>query len=118
MVMALHYPPYSSGEHGSSPDVQGPISTLARRHGVELVLTGHDHDYERTRPIDGTTYVVTGSSGAPIRPIQPRWFTAEARTEPHYVLVDVEPERLILRAVNLRGETFDTAVIDANPPHS
>jgi predicted phosphodiesterase len=117
MVMALHYPPYSSGEHGSSADVQGPISTLARRHGVELVLTGHDHNYERTQPIDGTTYIVTGSSGAPIRPLHPRWFTAEARTEPHYVLVDVEPQRLIVRAVNLAGDTFDTTVIDNNPPH-
>jgi predicted phosphodiesterase len=116
MVMALHYPPYSSGEHGSSSDVQSPISTLARRHGVELVLTGHDHNYERTQPIDGTTYIVTGSSGAPIRPLRPRWFTAEARTEPHYVLVDVEPERLIVRAVNLAGDTFDTTVIDNNPP--
>jgi 3',5'-cyclic AMP phosphodiesterase CpdA len=116
MVMALHYPPYSSGEHGSSSDVQSPISTLARRHGVELVLTGHDHNYERTQPIDGTTYIVTGSSGAPIRPLRPRWFTAEARTEPHYVLVDVEPERLIVRAVNLAGDTFDTTVIDNNAP--
>jgi acid phosphatase type 7 len=116
MVMAMHYPPYSSGQHGSSAEVQGPVSTLARRHGVELVLTGHDHNYERTESIDGTTYVVTGSSGAPIRAVRPRWFTAEARTEPHYVLVDVEPERLILRAVNLQGDTFDTAVIDDNPP--
>jgi len=115
LVMAMHYPPYSSGEHGSSAEVQGPISALARRHGVELVLTGHDHDYERTRPIEGTTYIVTGSSGAPIRPVKPRWFTAEARTEPHYVLVDVEPRRLIVRAVNLAGDTFDTAVIDDNP---
>ncbi len=117
LVMALHYPPYSSGEHGSSADVQGPISSLARRHGVELVLTGHDHNYERTQPIEGTTYIVTGSSGAPIRPLHPRWFTAEARTEPHYVLVDVEPQRLIVRAVNLAGDTFDTTVIDNNPPH-
>ncbi|HTE52757.1 MAG TPA: metallophosphoesterase [Kofleriaceae bacterium] len=116
MVMAMHYPPYSSGEHGSSSDVQGPVSALARRHGVELVVAGHDHDYERTKPIDGTTYLVSGSSGAPIRPVRPRWFTAEARTEPHYVLIDVEPERLILRAVNLAGDTFDTTVIDANPP--
>jgi predicted phosphodiesterase len=116
MVMAMHYPPYSSGEHGSNADVQGPISSLARRHGVELVLTGHDHNYERTEPIEGTTYVVTGSSGAPIRPLRPSWFTAQARTEPHYVLVDVEAERLILRAVNLAGDTFDTTVIDPNPP--
>jgi predicted phosphodiesterase len=116
MVMAMHYPPYSSGEHGSSADTQGPISALARRHGVELVVAGHDHNYERTKPIAGTTYVVSGSSGAPIRPLRPSWFTAEARTEPHYVLIDVEANRLILRAVNLAGDTFDTTVIDDNPP--
>jgi 3',5'-cyclic AMP phosphodiesterase CpdA len=116
MVLAMHQPPYSSGEHGSSSTTQGPISALARLHGVELVVAGHDHNYERSQPIDGTTYVVSGSSGAPIRPVRPRWFTAEARTEPHYILVDVEPHRLILRAVNLAGDTFDTTVIDDNPP--
>lgn len=116
MVMAMHYPPYSSGEHGSSSDTQGPISALARRHGVELVVAGHDHNYERSKPIEGTTYIVSGSSGAPIRPVRPSWFTAEARTEPHYVLVDVEANRLILRAVNLAGDTFDTTVVDDNPP--
>lgn len=111
MAMMLHYPPYSSGEHGSILEVQAPVGELARRYGVELVVAGHDHNYERTRPIDGTTYVVSGSAGAPIRPVRPRWFTAEARTEPHYVLVDVDGRRLILRAVNLQGETFDTQVL-------
>jgi len=118
MVLALHHPPYSSGKHGSAPEVQKPITELARRHGVELVITGHDHNYERTRPIDGTTYIVSGSAGAPIRAVRPRWFTAEARTEPHYVLVDVEEDRLIVRGVNLRGETFDTAVLEDVPPAS
>ena len=81
------------------------------------MIAGHDLDYERTRSIDGTTYMVSGSGGAPIRPVNPRSFTAEARTEPHYVLIDVESDRMILRAVNLQGDTFDTYVIDDNPPH-
>ncbi len=117
MAIMLHYPPYSSGEHGSSLEVQRPVAALAKKHGVELVIAGHDHDYERTRSIDGTTYMVSGSGGAPIRPISPRSFTAEARTEPHYVLIDVESDRMILRAVNLQGDTFDTYVIEDNPPH-
>jgi len=116
LVMFLHYPPYSSGAHGSHLGVQEPIRELAKRHGVELVLAGHDHDYERTKVIDGTTYVVTGSAGAPIKPVRPQWFTAHARTEPHYVLIDVESDRLVVRAVNLKGETFDTTVITPNPP--
>jgi Icc-related predicted phosphoesterase len=116
MVIFLHYPPYSSGKHGSMMEVQKPITDLSRRHGVELVVAGHDHNYERTEPIHGTTYIVSGSAGAPIYPVNPRSFTASVRTEPHYVLVDVERDRMVTRAVNLQGDTFDTAVIEPNPP--
>lgn len=116
MAMMLHFPPYSSGKHGSHMGVQKSISELARRYGVEVVIAGHDHNYERTKLIDGVTYIVSGSAGAPIRPVKPQWFTAEARTEPHYVLIDVERDRLVMRAVNLRGDTFDTAILRDNPP--
>ncbi|HUS67544.1 MAG TPA: metallophosphoesterase [Kofleriaceae bacterium] len=116
MAMMLHYPAYSSGRHGPSLNVQKPVSDLARRYGVELVITGHDHHYERTKPIEGTTYIVSGSAGAPVRPVSPRWFTAEARTEPHYILIDVDEKRLIMRAVNLQGDTFDTHVMEDLPP--
>jgi Calcineurin-like phosphoesterase len=116
MVMFLHYPPYSSGAHGSNLELRAVMSRLAKTYGVELVITGHDHDYERTKSIDGTTYIVSGSAGAPILPIRPHDFTAAARTEPHYVLVDVDGDQLSIRAVNLNGEVFDSVVIPANPP--
>lgn len=116
IVMFLHYPPYSSGDHGSHKGVQKPITDLAKKYGVELVIAGHDHNYERTVPIHGTTYVVSGSAGAPVKAVKPQWFTAHARTEPHYVLVDVENDRLTMRAVNLRGETFDSHVVKAVAP--
>ena len=116
MVIQLHFPPYSAGKHGSNKAVQKPIADLARRYGVELVVTGHDHNYERTKVIDGTTYVVTGSAGAPIRPVTQRKFTAHTRTEPHYVLFDVADGQITLRAINLEGEVFDSAVLRPNPP--
>jgi acid phosphatase type 7 len=116
MAILLHNPAYSSGAHGSDLDVQEVIGGLASRYGVELVVSGHDHDYERTIPIAGVTYLVSGSAGAPIRPVRPRWFTAEARTEPHYILVDAEASQLVVRAVNLRGEVFDSVVLPDNAP--
>ena len=116
IVMMLHMPPYSSGQHGSNLTVQRPITRLARQYGVELVISGHDHNYERTKPMAGTTYIVSGSAGAPIRPVGISPFTAVARTEPHYVLIDVSQTGLAIRAVNLRGDTFDTAWIPPNPP--
>ncbi|CAN5819241.1 hypothetical protein BH11MYX2_BH11MYX2_26520 [soil metagenome] len=116
MVLFLHNPPYSSGAHGSDLQLREVLSKLAKTYGVELVVTGHDHDYERTKPIDGTTYLVSGSAGAPILAVSPQAFTAKARTEPHYVLVDVDGDKLTIRAINLRGEVFDSTVIPANPP--
>mgnify|MGYP006276722855 CR=1 FL=1 len=59
-VIVLHHPPFSSGlVHGSSSAFQWPY----RDWGVDLVLAGHDHEYERVVR-SGVTYVVEGSSGA------------------------------------------------------
>ncbi len=116
MILFMHNPPYSSGAHGSDLQLQPVIKELAKTYGVELVVTGHDHDYERSKSIDGTTYIVSGSAGAPIHPIRPQSFTAAARTEPHYVLVDVDGDALSIRAVNLKNEVFDHVAIPLNPP--
>jgi len=57
-IVAFHHAAYSSGEHGSSAYMQWPFKKL----GVDLVLSGHDHDYERLN-IDGLTYFVDGAGG-------------------------------------------------------
>lgn len=116
IVLSLHYPPYSSGEHGSNPTIRAVLAPLCKKYGVEVVLAGHDHDYERTKPLDGTTYLVAASAGAPIRRVEPQDFTAVFRTEPHYVLFDVEEDRLVGRTVNLEGEVFDTFIVPALAP--
>ena len=33
------------------------------RYGVQVVFTGHDHIYERTKPQKGIYYFVAGSTG-------------------------------------------------------
>jgi tartrate-resistant acid phosphatase type 5 len=58
-VVYMHHPPYSSGPHGSTPPLQWPYAAW----GADLVLAGHDHDYERIQA-DGITYVVNGVGGA------------------------------------------------------
>jgi predicted phosphodiesterase len=58
-VVVLHHPPYSSGDrHGSAPEFQWPFAEW----GADLVLSGHDHVYERI-VADGMTYVVDGTGG-------------------------------------------------------
>jgi len=61
-IVAFHHPPYSKGTHDSdNPADSGGILQRMREnvvpileaHGVDLVLTGHSHGYERTFLIDG-----------------------------------------------------------------
>jgi 3',5'-cyclic AMP phosphodiesterase CpdA len=61
-VILVHHPPYSAGYQGSNADSRQVVAPIAARYGVQLVLSGHDHDYQRSKPIDGVTYVVTGGA--------------------------------------------------------
>ena len=67
-----HHPLYSSGGHGSIPKMRDAWQLLYAA-GVELVLSGHDHDYERFAPQDadgrldpthGIRQFVVGTGGA------------------------------------------------------
>jgi 3',5'-cyclic AMP phosphodiesterase CpdA len=77
-VLAMwHRPRFSTGaEHGSSTRM-APVFDLLYDHGAEIVLSGHDHNYERFTPTDpngnsdpanGLRQWVVGTGGAPIRP--------------------------------------------------
>jgi acid phosphatase type 7 len=46
-----HHPRFSSGAHGSEDSVDGLFRTLYA-NGADVVLVGHDHDYERFAPLD------------------------------------------------------------------
>jgi hypothetical protein len=61
-VVYFHHPPYSSGFHGSTPALQWPFEEW----GADLVLSGHDHNYERL-VVDGFPYFVNGAGGRNIR---------------------------------------------------
>ena len=63
-IVVFHHPLYSSGEtHGSDTQLRDRLEPLFVKYGVSLVLTGHDHFYERIKPQKGIQYFVTGSGG-------------------------------------------------------
>ncbi len=59
----FHQPPYSSGLHGGTNVVKKYYSPVLE-NGIDVVLNGHDHDYERFAPKGTATYIVTGAGGA------------------------------------------------------
>ncbi len=57
-IVYMHHPPYSSGDHGGSPVMRWPFADW----GVDAVIAGHDHHYERLER-DGVLYFVNGVAG-------------------------------------------------------
>ena len=57
-----HHPRYASGRHGSNDMTEALWQALAAAGG-DVVLSGHDHDYERLSPIDGIRSFVVGTGG-------------------------------------------------------
>ncbi len=110
-VMAvMHHPPYSAGMHGSSLDVRGAWSDLFSQYGVDLVLAGHDHDYQRSDPIDGVLYVVSGG-GAKTRPTGHESFTAFSASTLHYLDLQISHDQILGQAIDSDGQAFDKFVI-------
>ena len=105
-VAAMHHPAYSAGYHGSDLSVREAWSALLASAGVRLVLAGHDHDYQRSTPQHGVTYVVSGA-GAKLRPTGREDFTAVSASVLHYLDLLVYPDRIVGRAVDHQGRLVD-----------
>jgi hypothetical protein len=69
-IVFMHEPVFSQGVHGSDPTLL-PLWSLMESRGVDLVLTGHEHNYQRWVPMDGAgqptpdglTEMVVGTGG-------------------------------------------------------
>ncbi|MFF9645065.1 purple acid phosphatase family protein [Kitasatospora aureofaciens] len=72
IVVCMHHPMISSSKHGSGSDlgVREAWGPLFDAYGVDLVVSGHEHYYERSHPVRGTlpndtrTPVPTGTDPA------------------------------------------------------
>jgi hypothetical protein len=91
IVAFFHHCAFSTSKtHASDGGVRDALAPLFDKHSVDLVVQGHNHQYERTNPIrggvstrqapdrstvrpatDGTTYVLAGSGGRGRYPFQP-----------------------------------------------
>jgi len=112
-VAVIHQPPYTAGLHRPSTTQQRLMVPLFRRHGVALVLSGHNHSYERM-VVGGVTYIVTGGGGAQVYPcvrVPPGLRTC--RPENHFLEVDASSSGLRVRAVRRNGATIEDVQVPA-----
>lgn len=114
-VVYGHRPPFSSGHHGSDRVLRRWFVPILEKHRVDLVLSGHDHDYERIKPQGGVNYVVTGGGGRGTYDVGTSSFTAFSESVLNFVYVTIGADTLVLHAIDGSGKEFDQLVIHHSP---
>ncbi len=111
-IVIFHHPPFSSGEHGGDTLIAAALAPIFETNGVDLVLNGHDHDYERNQEISGVDYIVTGGGGrATYAKESNNPYSKVFVSENHFVGLKVYPHKISLRAIDKRGYEIDAYTI-------
>jgi len=125
--VAFHHTIYSSGTtHGSNLPIRANLVPLFDKHGVDIVLMGHEHNYERTAPLradqvvapgGGTVYITTGGGGHDLYPVGQTSFTAYAESASHFTRVVVDGGTLVEQMIRVDGAVRDTmTLVKGSPP--
>jgi hypothetical protein len=69
-IVVFHHPAWTCGAYRSNAAVVEKWVPLFEQYGVQLVLNGHDHNYQRFGPRRGVTYIVHGGGGSHLYPIE------------------------------------------------
>lgn len=110
-VAVFHHPAFTCGTYHARHDVVARWVPLFERYGVQLVLSGHDHNYQRFVPRRGVTYVVHGGGAGTFYPITacpsgyPR--RVRARREHGWLYLVFTDVRMVGWAVNMSGRRTD-----------
>ncbi|NDJ18155.1 metallophosphoesterase [Myxacorys almedinensis] len=102
-----HHPIYSSGLYGTNPEMVKAFTPLFKKYQVQLYLNGHEHNYERTQPIDGTTYLITGHGGATLRSVKRSDWTAYSTSRFGFSVVEIYPDRMEIQGIGANGLVYD-----------
>jgi hypothetical protein len=113
-IIYLHHPLYTSGRYGFSARVlRLAVEPLLVQGDVDVVLSGHEHFYERTRPQHGISYFISGGAGSlRMSDIRPSPLTARGfDTDYHFMMMEVSGDELYFQAISRAGQTVDAGVL-------
>jgi predicted phosphodiesterase len=109
LIAAIHHGPYSSGSHGPNERlIAAGVEQALREAGVELLLQGHDHTYERGEA-RGVKYLVSGGGGAPLY-VTNRRLPYQLAFQPvhHYLRVEVDGSHVQVTAIRADGTEIES----------
>lgn len=106
-IVVYHQPLRTAGLHPPADAARAVWEPLFRAGHVTLALQGHNHAYEHIEA-GGLTYITTGGGGAPLYPcLRPANGLVKCASIHHFLLMDVSPTEVRVRAVLPSGATLD-----------
>lgn len=109
-VVFGHHPVYASGVYGSNPAFIKSFTPLFQKYGVQLYINGHEHHYERTRSINGTTYLICGG-GAGTRPVGRSEWTEYSAEKLSFAAYEVYADRIEISGIGTDNRVFDKGIV-------
>ena len=114
-IVLFHHPLYSSGDrHGSDLRLREVLEPLFLANNISVVLTGHDHFYERVKPQNGITYFVVGSGGKLRSGNIDRSTGITAKgfdTDLAFMAAEIAGDEMYFNTVSRTGQTIDSGVL-------
>jgi predicted phosphodiesterase len=110
----FHHPLYSDGKfHGPDTNLRSQLTPLFLKYGVNVVLSGHEHVYERIKPEQGIYYFVLGNSGQ-LRLHNLR-HSSEMQTgldtDQGFMLIEISRDKLYFQTISRTGKAVDASVL-------
>ena len=113
-ICYFHHPLYTSGRYTSAArSLRLALEPILVKGDVDVVLSGHEHFYERVKPQHGITYFVSGGAGS-LRAgdISPSPLTASGfDTDYRFILMEISGDTLYFQAISRTGATVDAGAI-------
>lgn len=118
-IVYFHHPLYSDGRfHGPDVDLRNQVMPIFEKYGVNVVMSGHDHVYERFKPEGGIYFFLVGNSGE-LRYHNLRQgsdiMAAGFDTDRTFMLVEISGDKLYFQTISRTGQTVDSGVLQRQP---
>jgi len=121
-IAYFHHPLYSSGDrHGSDLRLREVLEPLFVKYNVTVVLTGHDHFYERVKIEKNIAYFVVGSGGQLRKGNIDRGSGITARgfdTDLAFMAAEIAGDEMYFNVISRVGQTVDSGVVKRRRPTS
>jgi 3',5'-cyclic AMP phosphodiesterase CpdA len=113
-ICFFHHPLYTSGRYrAGARALRSAVEPILVDGDVDVVLSGHEHFYERVTPQHGISYFISGGAGSlRVGDIRPSGLTAKGfDRDYHFLMMEISGDELYFQAISRTGATVDAGVI-------